>query len=104
VAAVEVMVVNTRIADLIRDSRSDEITDAVAEGSYFDMQTFEQALLGLVADGAVERETAASVASNRHDFLLALDHELKRRAAAGDQDAAEPEAEPAWEVPSLRQP
>jgi twitching motility protein PilT len=105
-AAVEVMVVNTRIADLIRDSRSDEITDAIAEGSYFDMQTFEQALLALVADGAVDRETAANVASNRHDFLLALDHELKRRAAAGapaeSEDAPEDEPEPAWEVPSLR--
>jgi twitching motility protein PilT len=103
VAAVEVMVVNTRIADLIRDGGSDEITDAIAEGSYFDMQTFEQALIGLVADGAVERETAANAATNRHDFLLALDHELKRRAAgdAPDEGAKEDE-EPAWDMPSLR--
>src|SRR5439155_27264848 len=32
VAAVEVMVMNARIADLIREGRADEITDAVAEG------------------------------------------------------------------------
>jgi twitching motility protein PilT len=105
VAAVEVMVVNTRIADLIRESRPEEITDAIAEGSYFDMQSFEQALLGLVADGAVERETAANVATHRHDFLLALDHELKRRAASGaadDAPQAESEEQPEWEVPSLR--
>jgi twitching motility protein PilT len=94
VAAVEVMAVNTRIADLIRESRSDEITDAIAEGSYFDMQTFEQALIGLVADGAVERETAANVAANRHDFLLALDHELKRRAAGDPRTAGEPPPSP----------
>jgi twitching motility protein PilT len=80
VPAVEVMVVNTRIADLIRENRPDEITDAIGEGSYFDMQTFDQALLDLVADGIVDRETAANVAANRHDFLLALDHALKRRA------------------------
>jgi twitching motility protein PilT len=102
VPTVEVMVVNTRIADLIREDRADEITDAIAEGAYFDMQTFEQALVSLVADEAVERETAANVATNRHDFLLTLDHELKRRAAA--QADADPEAEeqPAEESFSLR--
>jgi twitching motility protein PilT len=103
IAAVEVMAVNTRIADLIRESRSEEITEAIAEGSYFDMQTFEQALIGLVADGQVERETAANAAMNRNDFLLALDHEQKRRAAgAAAEDAPKDEAEPEWEVPSLR--
>jgi twitching motility protein PilT len=102
IPAVEVMVVNTRIADLIRDNRPDEIVDAIAEGSYFDMQTFEQALLELVADGAVDREIAANVAMNRHDFLLALDHELKRRAARGVEDKAEEEAARAANMPSLR--
>ena len=45
VAAVEVMVTNARIADLIREERTDEISDAVAEGSFFEMQTFQQALI-----------------------------------------------------------
>ena len=108
VAAVEVMAVNERISDLIRENRPSEITDAIREGTFFEMQTFEQALLGLVVDGAVERETAANVAMDRHDFMLALDHELKRRAAmAADvvrdsQDAREPETEPAPERPFLR--
>ena len=39
VAAVEVMVNNSRISDLIRESRAEEITDAIAEGQFFDMQT-----------------------------------------------------------------
>jgi twitching motility protein PilT len=108
VAAVEVMAVNERISDLIRENRPSEITDAIREGTFFEMQTFEQALLGLVVDGAVERETAANVAMDRHDFMLALDHELKRRAAmAADvvrdsEDAREPETEPAPERPFLR--
>ena len=51
VAAVEVMVMNARIADLIREERTEEIADAVAEGSFFDMQTFEQALIDLVLSG-----------------------------------------------------
>ena len=49
VAAVEVMVMNARISDLIREQRTEEIADAVAEGGFFDMQTFEQALIDLVA-------------------------------------------------------
>src|SRR5262249_39430129 len=71
--AVEVMVTNSRIADLIRDGRPDEITDAVAEGEFFDMQTFSQALIKLVLDGDVDREVAANAATKRHDFLVALE-------------------------------
>jgi twitching motility protein PilT len=93
VPAVEVMVVNTRIAELIRENRPEEITEAIDEGSYFDMQTFEQALIALVADEQVDRETAANVAMNRNDFLLSLDHELKRRAAGEAEPVEEPEAE-----------
>ncbi len=78
-AAVEVMVTNARIADLIREGRTDEITDAVADGEYFQMQTFEQALIDLVLAGGVDREVAANAASNRHDFLVALERAEKQR-------------------------
>jgi twitching motility protein PilT len=94
VPAVEVMAVNERISDLIREDRADEMTDAIREGTFFQMQTFEQALLRLVADGEVDRETAANVAMDRHDFVLALDHELKRRAATAAEAAAEAERAP----------
>jgi twitching motility protein PilT len=108
VPAVEVMAVNERISDLIRENRPEEITDAIREGTFLEMQTFEQALLGLVVEGAVERETATNVAMDRHDFALALDHELKRRAAmaadeaAASEEAREPEPEPAAEHTFLR--
>jgi twitching motility protein PilT len=84
VAVVEVMVVNARIADLIRDGRPDEIPDAISEGEFFGMQTFEQALIAGVASGELDREVAASAATNRHDFLVALERELKRRAVPTD--------------------
>ena len=45
VAAVEVMITNARIADLIRENRVGEIEDAIADGAYFKMQTFTQALI-----------------------------------------------------------
>jgi twitching motility protein PilT len=100
IAAVEVMVTNARIADLIRDGRPDEITDAVAEGEYFDMQTYSQALIELVLDGVVEREVAANAASNRHDFLVALERAEKQTrhdeatAAAAEEAEQEPAATP----------
>jgi twitching motility protein PilT len=88
IAAVEVMVMNARIADLIREGRSDEITDAVAEGEFFQMQTFSQALIQHVLAGTVDRETAANAASHRHDFLVALEKALKLRRAEEAAEAA----------------
>ena len=88
VAAVEVMVTNARVADLIREARSDEIEDAIAAGEFYEMQTFMQALIELVLAGRVDEETAANAATNRHDFLVALDSAKKNRAAE-EREAAQ---------------
>lgn len=90
VAAVEVMVTNARIADLIRENRADEVTEAISEGAFFHMQAFTQALIELVIAGRVDRDVAANAATNRHDFLVALDHALKAQAVA-DQAAQQAE-------------
>jgi twitching motility protein PilT len=81
VPAVEVMVNNARIADFIRESRTDEIAGAIEDGAYWDMQAAQDALVRLVVDGVVEREIAANAAVNRHDFLIALEHALKQQRA-----------------------
>jgi twitching motility protein PilT len=94
VAAVEVMVTNARIADLIREARADEITDAIGDGEFFKMQTLEKALLDLVVRGDVETEIGAGAAPNRHDFLVALDRELKRRTVAAQGPEPEVAAPP----------
>ena len=99
IAAVEVMVNNARIGDLIRENRADEMHDAIADGSFFQMQTFTQALIDLVVGGQVDQEVAANAATNRHDFLVALERALKTDAAekrVAEEKAAEPE------VPELR--
>jgi Tfp pilus assembly ATPase PilU len=89
------MIGNARIADLIRDNKPDEITEAIAEGDFFQMQTFSKALIQLVLEQKVDREIAANAASNRHDFLIALDRALKQRAVeeAADLDIV-PDPEP----------
>jgi twitching motility protein PilT len=93
IAAVEVMVNNARISDLVRENRADEIHDAIEDGSFMEMQTFHQALIELVVSGQVEQEVAANAASNRHDFLVALDRALKTDAVekrAAEEEAARP--------------
>jgi twitching motility protein PilT len=90
IAALEVMVNNARIADLIREDRADEMHEAIAEGEFFQMQTFTQALIDLVVDGVVEQDIAADASTNKHDFIVALERALKRDVA--DQRAAEAEA------------
>jgi twitching motility protein PilT len=104
VAAVEVMVTNARIADLIREGRPDEISDAIAEGEYFDMQTFADALIQLVVTGEVDREVAANAATHRHDFLVALERAEKQKVAElraaeeAEAKAQEPEPPPVLEA------
>jgi twitching motility protein PilT len=105
IPAVEVMVNNARIAELIRERRPEEIADAIAEGEFFEMQTFSKALIDLVLGDLVDRETAANAATNRHDFEIALEHQLKSRAAlraapaAGDDDR--PPQAPPTEAPQV---
>ncbi len=101
VVAVEVMITNNRIAELIRENRPEEIPEAIAEGAFFHMQTFTKALIDLVVSGQISREVAGDASSNRHDFEVALEHALKREAA--DQAAAEAAAaEPENDIPTLR--
>ena len=95
VPAVEVMVTNSRIADLIREARTEEIPEAIAEGTFFQMQTFTDALIEHVLAGQVDREVASNAATNRHDFLVALELALKRQAA--DTRAREAAQRPAEE-------
>jgi len=114
VPAVEVMVANARIAELVRERRVDEIPDAIADGEFFEMQTFTRALIELVLAGFVDRDLAMNAASNRHDFEIALARAEKlavvkaanevaaSAAAAATPQAAgaeEPAAEPTPEAP-----
>ena len=106
IPAVEVMVVNARVAELIRERRGDSIPQAIEDGEYFSMQSFAQALIRLVLDGLVERDVAANAATNQHDFLIALEraekaaHVARENAKTAEQAVAEVAAEQAG--PSLR--
>jgi twitching motility protein PilT len=73
VAVSEVLVVTGRVQDLILNpDETSKITEVISEGDFYGMQTFDQALLGYVRDGAVSEEIAMQTASSPHDFKLML--------------------------------
>ncbi len=87
VAAVEVLRMTGRVHDVIRDPDQADIglSEIIAEGSYYGMQTFDQALLGHVRSGLVSVEDAISAASSPHDFKLML--EADKPARSEEQEA-----------------
>ena len=73
VAASEVMVVTGRVEDLILSpEETGKISQVIAEGEYYGMQTFDQSLLGHVEAGRVSEAVAMDFASSPHDFKLML--------------------------------
>ena len=107
VAVCEVLVVTGRVEDLILNPKeTGKITEVISEGSYYGMQTFDQALLGHVTAGNVREEDAMEVASSPHDFKLMLQaggrrasdiEQMDPGAGANPATATEPEPEPAPE-------
>jgi twitching motility protein PilT len=94
VPAVEVMVGTSRISDAIANpAETSSILEAVSEGAYYGMQTFDQSLLQLVLDKAVSVEEAMAQASSKQNFALLLEaNNVKiegalRRVAAGNHAA-----------------
>jgi len=92
VPAVEALVGTSRIADAIMNpGETGTIIDAIAEGGYYGMQTFDQSLLQLVVDGAITVPEAMGHASSPQNFALLLEandvriEKTLRRVAAGSQ-------------------
>jgi len=80
-AALEVMLCTGTARDMIKDrDRTAELHDYIkASREQYGMQTFDQHLMDLVADGIVTYETAAAAASNPADFELQM-RTLRRRS------------------------
>jgi len=86
VAAVEVLRMTGRVRDAIYDPARQEagLAEIIADGSFYGMQTFDQALLAHVRSGRIKVEDAIEAATSPHDFKLMLDAEAPRQAAALD--------------------
>jgi twitching motility protein PilT len=88
VAAIELMINNARIADLIRENKPEEVEAAIADGEFAKMQTFQKALIDHVLAGSVDRDVAANASTNRHDFMVALEFAEKAHSAGIDHNAS----------------
>jgi twitching motility protein PilT len=107
VPIVEVMVATSRIKDMINDpTQTEKIGEAIAEGAYYGMQTFDQALLTHLNAGNITMEEAMKAATSPNDFKLSVaaggsdgsmdkvmeaakaDHEAQKAAADAAAEAA----------------
>ncbi len=55
---------------IIDPDKTSMIRDAMEEGMYYGMQTFDQSLLRLYQDGKITLDDAISMAHNAHDFKI----------------------------------
>ncbi|NHC13351.1 type IV pilus twitching motility protein PilT [Motilibacter sp. E257] len=72
-AALEVCVATGRVADAVTDpARTGSLTQLIAEGGFYGMQTFDQHLVTLVREGVVTADAALEAASSPHDLTVGL--------------------------------
>jgi twitching motility protein PilT len=73
VPVVEVMINTGRVAERIIDpGQTSTIPEVIADGDFYGMQTFDQALMKLIRANLVSLDDALEAASNPHDLMLAL--------------------------------
>jgi twitching motility protein PilT len=71
IAITEVMLMTGRVHDMIIDSgQTDRLTDVIAEGSYYGMHTFDQALCEQVLAGVLTLEDAVQHSTRPSDLEL----------------------------------
>jgi len=79
VVACEVLTMTGRVRDMIADpNETGKLGEVIAEGSYYGMQTFDQALLHLHRDGKISMDEALKAATHPHDFKLLVASEGQR--------------------------
>jgi twitching motility protein PilT len=87
IPAMEVLVATGRVFDKIADSdQTHELEEIIAEGEFYGMQTFDQALRNLYEQGIVTRRDALATATNSHDLRLKLDQLDLTRAQQALED------------------
>jgi twitching motility protein PilT len=90
VAVCEILRMTGRVHDMIVDeTQTGKLQEAIMTGSYYGMQTFDQALFSHVKAGRITFEDAMRVASSPHDFKLLMQADGRRGTTMEDVAAAE---------------
>jgi|SRR5215211_3772124 len=76
VAVCEILRMTGRVRDMIiNPEETGRLAEAITEGAYYGMQTFDQALLEHVREGRVSMSEALKAATHPHDFKLLVQSE-----------------------------
>src|SRR5579884_270546 len=93
VAVCEILRMTGRARDMIVDpDQTGNLREVIAEGEYYGMQTFDQALLKHFQAGRVSMEDALKVASSPHDFKLLVAAEGRTATTMDDLGDAQDRA------------
>ncbi len=90
VATCEVLRMTGRVRDMIMDpDQTGRLTEVIAEGAYYGMQTFDQALFAHLKAGRIGMEEAVRAATSPHDFKLLVAADGRRGTTMDDLYDAE---------------
>lgn len=70
VPATEVLVANARTRELVQEGKARDLANAMREGDYYGMRTFDQSLLALFESGAITEDAALAAADSPDEFKL----------------------------------
>jgi twitching motility protein PilT len=92
IAVCEVLRTTGRVKDMILDpTQTGRLHEVIAEGGYYGMQTFDQALFQHTKAGRISMEDALQAASSPHDFKLLMASDGRRGTTMDDLAQAETE-------------
>ena len=90
VATCEVLRMTGRVRDMIMDpTQTGRLNEVIAEGEYYGMQTFDQALFHHLKAGRIDMDHALAYASSPHDFKLLVAADGRRGTTMDDLAQAE---------------
>lgn len=92
IPAVEVMLNTATIKEFItNEGETSKIKDAIEQGDYYGMQSFDQSLIKLISEGEIDQDQAMAMAANAHDFKLKVRQLGMTPAGASALGGSQPE-------------
>jgi twitching motility protein PilT len=90
VAVCEVLRMTGRVKDMISDpEQTGRLGEVIADGGYYGMQTFDQALFAHLKAGRITMEQAMQAATSPHDFKLLVAADGRRGTTMDDLQQAQ---------------
>jgi twitching motility protein PilT len=92
VAVCEVLRMTGRVKDMVMDpQQTGRLGEVIADGGYYGMQTFDQALFDHLKAGRITMDQAIQAASSQHDFKLLVAADGRRGTTMDDLAQAQDE-------------